>query len=159
MDQLRALFEALSFTRVSTLIASGNVIFDARARAGAGLERKIERHLEQSLGFVVATFLRSPAELADIVGREAFPASVVQRAHAHWIAFLKTPPTAEVRDRVTALACETDDFRVQGREVHWLRRVTSSESRISGATLEKALGAPMTARNITTVRKLAAMGS
>ena len=158
MDQLRSLFEALSFSEVRTFIASGNVLFDASARAAAGLEKKIERHLEESFGYGVATFVRSPAELTAIVSRDAFPASAVQKAHALWIAFLKSPPTAESRDRLMALACATDDFRIHGREVHWLRRATSSEAIVSGAMLEKALGAPMTARNVTTVRKLAVMG-
>lgn len=157
MDQLRSLFELLSFTRVSTFIASGNVLFDASARTAASLELKIERHLEESLGFKVATFLRSPAELSALESREAFPASVVRGAHALWLAFLKAPPSADARDRVMALACDTDDFRVYGREVHWLRRATSSEAMVSGAMLERALGAPMTARNVTTVRKLAAL--
>jgi uncharacterized protein (DUF1697 family) len=157
MDQLRLLFEALSFQEVRTFIASGNVLFTATRAGSPGLERKIERHLETALGFAVATFLRTSAELAAIAEHRAFPAATVQKAHALWISFLKAPPTAEARDRVMALACETDDFRVHGREIHWLRRATSSEAIVSGAALERALGAPMTARNITTVRKLAAL--
>ena len=151
------MFEALSFTNVSTFIASGNVLFDTPAHAATGLERKIERHLEQSLGFEVATFLRTPRELTEVVSCAAFPVSVVEDAHALWIAFLKAPLNTEARDRVIALACATDDFRIQGREVHWLRRATSSEAIVTGSMLERAAGAPMTARNITTVRKLAAM--
>ncbi|HSQ29095.1 MAG TPA: DUF1697 domain-containing protein [Gemmatimonadaceae bacterium] len=157
MDRLRSLFEALSFQDVSTFIASGNVLFTT-ARAGSpGLEPKIERHLEGALGFQVATFIRTLAELAAIVQHDAFSPAVVRNAHALWISFLKAPPTAEARDRAMALACATDDFRVHGREIHWLRRATSSEAIVSGAALEKALGAPMTARNVTTVRKLVAL--
>ncbi|HTJ21837.1 MAG TPA: DUF1697 domain-containing protein, partial [Gemmatimonadaceae bacterium] len=132
MDRLRSLFEALSFDDVSTFIASGNVLFTT-ARAGSpGLESKIERHLEGALGFQVATFVRTPAELAAIVQHDAFSPAIVRNAHALWISFLKTPPTAEARDRVMALACATDDFRVHGREVHWLRRATSNEAIVSG---------------------------
>lgn len=159
MGELRSLFEALSFNNVSTFIASGNVLFETAARGGAGLERRIERRLEEALGFAVATFVRTPVELTAVTSHEAFPATVVRGAHALWIAFLKDPPSDQARARVLALACETDDFRVQGREIHWLRRATSSEAMVSGAALERAVGAPMTARNITTVRKLAALAS
>ncbi len=155
MDHLRSLFEALSFKDVSTFIASGNVLFTTPRAGAPTLEPRIERHLEGALGFQVATFVRTPAELASVVEHEAFPAATVRNAHALWISFLKAPPSPEARDRVMALACATDDFRVHGREVHWLRRATSGEAIVSGAALEKALGAPMTARNITTVRKLA----
>jgi uncharacterized protein (DUF1697 family) len=157
MDRLRSLFEALSFTAVRTFIASGNVLFEASARGTAGLERKIEAHLERSLGFGVATFLRSPDELGSVAEYAAFPPAVVRDAHALWIAFLKVPPDAAARARVAALACETDDFRVQGREIYWLRRATTSEAIVSGAALERAIAGPMTARNVTTVRKLAAL--
>ena len=158
MDQLRSLFEALSLSNVSTFIASGNVLFETSARGAGALERKIERHLEESLGYEVSTFLRTPSELAATVEHEAFPASVVRNAHALWIGFLKQPPASERLERLMALACKTDDFRVHGREIHWLRRATSGEALVTGAAVEKALGAPMTARNVTTVRKLAAMG-
>ena len=159
MEQLRSLFEALSLSDVGTFIASGNVLFDSSARATARLEQKIERHLEQSLGYEVATFLRSPEELGAIVSHQAFPASALRNAHALWVAFLKAPPTAGASDRLMALAGPTDDFRIHGREIHWLRRAPSSEALVTGAALERALGAPMTARNITTVRKLAAMAA
>ena len=157
MDQLRSLFEVLSLDNVSTFIASGNVLFESSTRAAGGLERKIERHLEQSLGYEVATFLRTPSELAATIEHAAFSASVVRNAHALWIGFLKQPPAAQELERLMALACKTDDFRVHGREIHWLRRATTSEAMITGAAVERALGAPMTARNVTTVRKLAAL--
>ncbi len=51
---------------------------------------------------------------------------------------------------------EVDDFRVHGREVYWLCRKRMSDSSFSGALLEKTLGMPVTMRNATTVRKLAA---
>jgi uncharacterized protein (DUF1697 family) len=157
MDRLRSLFGALSFTDVSTFIASGNVLFDAAPRASRALEQRIEQHLREALGFEVATFLRSPAELRAIIEHDAFPSSVVRSAHALWIGFLKEPPTAAARDRVLALAGATDDFHVQGREIYWLRRVTSSKALVSGSAVERALGGPMTARNVSTVRKLAAL--
>jgi uncharacterized protein (DUF1697 family) len=61
MDELRGLFEALGFTNVETFIASGNVIFDSKATNVKSLERKIEKHLEASLGYAVTTFIRSVA--------------------------------------------------------------------------------------------------
>ena len=64
MDRLRSLFEELGLKNVETVIASGNVLFDSSAKDGAGLERKIERHLEEELGYAVETFVRSPAEIA-----------------------------------------------------------------------------------------------
>ena len=64
MDRLRSLFEELDLTEVSTFIASGNVIFSTETDDSEALSDKIERHLAQELGYEVATFLRSPTQLA-----------------------------------------------------------------------------------------------
>ena len=154
MDRLRALFEALGHANVETFIASGNVIFESRARNALTLERQIEQHLRDALGYEVATFLRSPAELAAVAAYEPFPSAGPDTSL--YVAFLKTPPAAESSQKLAALRTETDEFYVHARELYWLRRGGLSESTISGALLERTLGGPMTMRNVTTVRKLAA---
>jgi uncharacterized protein (DUF1697 family) len=157
MDRLRQLFAALGFANVETFIASGNVIFDAPAQARRALEEQIERHLRESLGYAVATFIRSTAELADIATCRPFPAADLDAAGASlYIGFLADPPTDAARGKLMALSTPTDDFRVHGREFYWLCRTKMSESTLTGAMLERALGMPATMRNVTTVRKMAA---
>jgi uncharacterized protein (DUF1697 family) len=156
MERLRGLFAELGHKNVRTLIASGNVVFDADAKKSSTLEATIETHLERALGYAVSTFVRTPSEISAIVEHESFPRSVIEKAHSLWIGFLKTPPSAEGARKVMALRCATDDFHLHGRELYWLRRVTSSDSKITGSSVERALAAPLTARNVTTVKKLAA---
>jgi uncharacterized protein (DUF1697 family) len=157
MDYLRKLFEALGFEHVESFIASGNVIFDAPEASGEKLEKQIERHLRQALGYEVATFLRSPAELEAIASYKPFAASEINaEGRSLNIAFLAAPPVSEARDKLLALRNDIDAFAVHEREVYWLRRPPISESRFTGAMLEKTLGMPATVRNVTTVRKLAA---
>jgi uncharacterized protein (DUF1697 family) len=153
MDRLRALFEEMGFEGVETFIASGNVIFDAKGDA-AKLETKIETHLKEALGFEVATFLRTPAELAALAALRPFDDE--ETAHGLYVGFLKAAPSAEARDKLMSLRTETTDFDVRGREVWWLSRISMADSRISNGTLEKALRMSATFRNVTTVRKLAA---
>ena len=157
MARLRALFEALDFTGVETFIASGNVIFNAPAQDPADLERRIADHLHQGLGYPVATFLRSPAELAAVAEARPFPPAEMDAAGASTqVAFLSAPPEDAARRALLALANERDAFQAHGREVYWLRRPPASQSTFSGALLEKTLGLPATLRNMTTVRRLVA---
>ena len=72
MDQLRKLFEELQFENVETFIASGNVIFDTKSKNIAALEKKIDRHLHDSLGYSVSTFVRSIDEIARISAFKPF---------------------------------------------------------------------------------------
>ena len=157
MAHLRGLFEELGFREVETVIASGNVLFSARAADAAALERRIERHLEAALGYAVATFLRSPAELAAVVAHDPFPGEApVAAGQSLSVAFLKSRLSPAAMRALLALETPTDRFQPRGSEAYWLCRGRTSDSEVSGAVLERAVGGPATVRNITTVRKLAA---
>jgi len=157
MDRLRELFESLGLSSVETFIASGNVIFRAPSRSAESLEKEIEDHLWESLGYKVATFIRSDSELAYVASYLPFAASELDReGNSLYIAFLPAPPDEETKQRLSAFRTEVDDFHVHEREVYWLCRKKMSESAFSGALLEKTLGMPATMRNATTVRRLAA---
>ena len=153
MDRLRGLFEALKLRNVETMIASGNVLFDAPASiTPEALEQRIEQHLKKSLGYDVATFLRSPSEIAAIVRHEPFAPDT--SPHSIYVAFLKTTPGPDAQRRLLGFNSDSNELSATGREVYWKIRTSVADSTFSGATLEKTLGMPATLRNITTVRKL-----
>lgn len=157
MARLRALFESLKLKDVVTVIASGNVLFSARAGTVEQLERRIEVHLRAALGYEVATFLRGAGELAEIVAHRPFPdVEPLAAGSALSVIFFKRPLDTPARAALLSLQTEIDTFHVRGREAYWLRRGRISDSKVTPARLEKAAGGPGTARNITTVRKLAA---
>lgn len=153
METLRGVFEKAGLQGVETVIASGNVLFDA-ARADAALERKLEGALQRALGYEVATFVRSAAEMSRIAGARPF-AGAGDIGGTVYVAFLRAAPGAAARRALLQLAGPVDDFRVVRREVYWLCRTRSSESKFSGALLEKTLGLPATLRNTTTVLRIA----
>jgi uncharacterized protein (DUF1697 family) len=155
MDQLRVLFEAMKFKQVETFIASGNVLFDARSDDTAALEQRIEKQLEKSLGYEVLTFIRSPAEIVAAAAYEPFgDPTALPPARAIYVAFLKTTPTDDARQKLMGYRSKIDDLHVREREVYWRSIKSLRESLFTGALLEKTLG-PATMRNVTTVRKLA----
>lgn len=157
MDALRRMFEAVGLSEVETVIASGNVLFGSPSKSSKMLEKKIEGHLHQKLGYEVATFVRTPSEMAGVVAHKPFKASeLVVPSNSLYIGFLPDAPAAAATKRLLAFANDIDEFHVQGREIYWLRRKKFSESKFSGAQLERTLEMPMTLRNVTTVRKIAA---
>ena len=138
-------------------IASGNVIFDSTSKSTKALEKKIEGCLQEVLGYPVATFIRSTAELARISEYKPFADSELTAAgHTLYIGFMADTPSESAKANFLSFATKVDDFNVDGREVYWLCRAKFSESNISGALLAKTLGMPATLRNATTVKKLAA---
>jgi uncharacterized protein (DUF1697 family) len=144
MSELKRLFEELGFTNVATFIASGNVLFETKSHDGTILEFRIEAHLEKSLGYGVATFIRSEAEVKAVLAYPAF-GSEVPEGGAVYVNFLK------------GCCTDVDEFCVNGREVYWLCRIRSSESEVWTSPAMKTLKFPLaTMRNMTSVRKLAA---
>jgi uncharacterized protein (DUF1697 family) len=157
MDRLKAIFEALGFSAVSTFIASGNVVFETGETDRKALERRIEQALEQALGYEVATFVRTGAEVAEIAAHEPFPNAPSREGDTLHVIFLRYAPDADTRARVQALSNDEDLLRFHGSELYWLRRGKMMDSTLDQAAFAGALGkAPTTARNANTLRRLAA---
>jgi uncharacterized protein (DUF1697 family) len=155
MAVLRRHFEAVGCSSVETVVASGNVVFESPARSAAALETRLATHLERRLGYAVATFLRTPEELAGIVAHRPFDRGEIEAAHALFVGFLGREADAAARRRVQSLASDLDAFHFRGHEVYWLARERVSDSKVYGGGLEKALGQAATLRNIRTVRRIA----
>jgi len=156
MDRLRTLCEAAGLSRVETVIASGNVVFESSRRSSSDLARTIETHLQKTLGYPVATFVRSMAELAAVAGHQPFGSAPIDAEGAVYIGFLRTAPTRDACRQVASLSNDVDSLVVDGREIYWLARQGLSESTISYAKLEKLLQTEATFRNVNTVRRMAA---
>jgi uncharacterized protein (DUF1697 family) len=156
MAQLRKEFEALSLKDVETFIASGNVIFSARLADTAALEKKIEAHLHQALGYEVATFVRTCDDVAAIARYQAFPAAQISGDATVYVGFVERPLNAADTRAVMTFKTEFDDFRVKGREVYWLRKTRQTESPFKYVSLEKKLKIRCTFRGLNTVMRLAA---
>ena len=153
MGRLRALLEGAGLADVSTFIASGNVLFDSRKQPEQ-LEALIEATLQGALGYEVLTMVRSAADVAAILERADRLA--LEPGDRLYIGLLKTAPGAPAARRVAALSNGVDTLAVQGRELYWQCRTSFSESTVPAPVLGRAVGVPLTTRNITTVRKLAA---
>lgn len=156
MDFLRRLFESLGFSNVETFIASGNVVFETTSKKAQALEREIENRLREALGYEVATFIRTDAELAAVASYKPFSQSDLDGAAALNIAFLGDGLDEQSSHRLMTLRTDIDDFRIHEREIYWLCRKKQSGSKISNAVLEKAIGRKSTLRGANTVQKMAA---
>jgi len=157
MEELRKVFEQCGFTNVETFIASGNVIFDALSKSPKALQQKIEAALRKTFGYEVHTFLRTPAQLADVQNYKPFPVSDLKdETNVLYVGFLAEPPGKTAAEKVTQLQTPVDALHLNDAEIYWLCRTSFSQSQITGARLEKALEMRTTLRNIKTVKRLVA---
>ena len=154
MDYLRELFEGMGLSGVQTFIASGNVIFDSSKSASA-LATAIQASLQDALGYEVATFIRTPKEVATIAVYKPFSDLELEAAGALNVAFLASALDKTAQAKLMGLETDIDRFHHHGREVYWLCRTKQSESKFSNAVFERTLKVQATFRGISTVKKLA----
>ena len=156
MKELREHFAALGLKDPETFIASGNVIFSSSTKDIAGLERRIEKRLEDALGYEVKTFVRSEAAVAAIARQQPFKAARFQTARAFCVGFLANRLDAACARTLMTLRTGIDDFRIDGTEVYWLCQTGQSDSTFSNAVFERRLKVSATWRGMNTLVRLTA---
>lgn len=95
-EKLKSVFESLGFTNVSTIIASGNVVFSSPSKDAKALEAKIEKEFPKQLGFTSTTMVRSEAEIAALIKKDPFKGVADEKPNYLVVTFFK--------DRKTELA-------------------------------------------------------
>jgi uncharacterized protein (DUF1697 family) len=155
--ELKKHFEAMGLEDVATFRASGNVIFaDPSGDSEAKLGKRVEKELDERLGYDVAVFLRSFAEVTTIAAEEPFkPAAIEKSKGKPQVNLLARKPTAAAKKKALALAGPDDEVAFSGREMHWLPSTGLSETEVDLKALDKALGKG-TMRTLGTIEQIAA---
>ncbi len=154
--ELCAVFEQLGCREVSTFRASGNVVFDAGPELEAELAARIQKGLEEALGYEAITFLRPAKEVKAIAGNEPFESALVDRSRGKLqVAMLGSKPSANARKGVLALATDEDRLAFGERELYWLPTGGTQDSDLDFKAIDEALGTS-TVRTKGTVEQIAA---
>jgi uncharacterized protein (DUF1697 family) len=153
MEALRVLLTTAGLQEVRTYIASGNVIFTA-AESEPALVSRIETWLAQSLGFRVDTLLRTAAELQAVIGANPFAGELGPADLRLYVSFLRSEPSADLRDALLALSTAEDRFAIVGRELFCLVRKRPGKEPFSNVFVEKRLKTVATTRDWNTVQTI-----
>jgi uncharacterized protein (DUF1697 family) len=156
MSDLRDVCGGLRLEGTRSLLQSGNLVFRARARSGAELERKLEAAVAKLLGLETDFLVRTADEWAKIVARNPFRAEAKDDpAHLVVVCFKKAVGAAAVK-ALQAGITGPEVVKADGTHAYITYPDGIGRSRLTGALIEKRLDARGTARNWNTVLKLAA---
>ena len=153
MPELKRAFESAGFGDVKTVLSSGNVVFDSRAKSDVALARQIERAMEEHLDRTFLTIVRSTAALRELIDADPYSAFRLPAKSKRVVTFLRKAPTAEL-----SLPIKFNDARilaVRGQEV-LTSYVPSPGSPEFMRLIEKTFGTEITTRTLDTVKKCAA---
>jgi uncharacterized protein (DUF1697 family) len=149
MKELCALFAASGCTNVSSYIQSGNVLFDAQAKASAGLAPRIEAAIAKRFAVATPVQLRTAAELAAVIDNLPF-----DDAARVYVGFLAAAPSKAQVTALDKLAIGAPDrYVVRGREVY-LDLGNAARTKLTVGLFDKHLTTVTTMRNWNTVTKL-----
>ncbi|HUQ07177.1 MAG TPA: DUF1697 domain-containing protein, partial [Kofleriaceae bacterium] len=144
MPELRAAFEAAGFANVKTVLASGNVVFDAPAKAtDEALAKQCEAAMEEALGKAFPTIVRSVEALQTILDDDPYASFRVARDAKRVVTFMRRAPEAG-----RALPVELHGARilcVRDREVY-TAYVPSPRGAVFMTLIEKTFGKDVTTR-------------
>lgn len=152
MPELKRAFEKAGFTEVRTLLSSGNVAFDARARSEAAVAKAAEAAMEAHLGRSFAAFVRAQADLRKLVEADPFAAFAPPAEAKRVVTFLREAPSAP-----PSLPIEGDGvfiLALHGREA-FTTYLRGPDSPIFMVMIGRAFGKDQTTRTWDTVRKCA----
>jgi len=154
MTDLKAALEACGFENVSTVTASGNVIFDHPQAADAELARRIGDCVQEAFGFRTFAAVRDAAELRAAVAESPFRGRREDKfIHIH---FLEKPLIETAFERLLA-AYEgkgLETFAPGRAHVHIDFVDGVARSKVTAPFLEKQLGSMGTARNLRSLERI-----
>jgi len=150
---LRAAFEQMGFGDVRTLLASGNVLFDAGGERG--LRRKIETGLRAAFGFDIGVVLRSRAALRAMVASDPYGGVVESDAAKLHVTLFEAPiPDGFVQPGVPG---DFDVARIDTREIFLIVHRKPDGTYLGTSTLDTEKRLPkstlVTTRNWNTILK------
>jgi len=151
MPELKQAFESAGFTDVKTILASGNVAFNARATSETSLQRKAEGAMLERLGQAFLTIVRPMDMLGEMLASDPYRAFCLGPAAKRIVTFLRDRPTAKLR-----LPIERDGARILSmteREV-FSAYMPTPKGPVFMVLLEKTFGKEVTTRTWETVAKV-----
>ena len=157
MADLRDLLTRLGYANPRSLLQSGNLVFEARTKLGASLERALETAAERRLALETPWFVRTATEWRAVIAGNPFPREAKRDpGHLHVLVLKGAPDrrkVAALQDAITG----PEVVRPGARHLYITYPDGAGRSRLTSAVIERAIGLVGTARNWNTVLKLAAL--
>ena len=155
MAELRAFFEELGFSDVTSYVQSGNVVFRADDSDAPALTKRLEAAFEEKWSFHSRIMVRDADWLERLVRENPYPevASDHTKLHAY---VLEREPMAEEVARLTEKCGGPERFEIKG-DALYLHAPDGLGKSAFANLIPRTLKVPTTARNWRTVLALLEM--
>ena len=156
MADLRRMAEALGLKNPRTLIATGNLLFDATEAKAARLEAKLETAFAETFGRHVDIVVRNATHWRRTVAANPFSRDLSQDGSRVVVRVSRTPPDATIVASLGRRGVDGETIKIVDGDLWVHFPIEPSRSKLIGALTTKNLGVG-TLRNWNTVRRLGEM--
>lgn len=153
MPELKAAFEAAGFRDVKTVIASGNVVFNANRTSAANLVKKCESAMTTHMGRSFATIIRSVDDLQAMLDADPFARLRIKPKSKRIVTFLGAPIAQPPKLPLTLGSAAI--HAMEGEEVFSTYVPGDDKTPLFMTLIEKTFGKGVTTRTWETVAKIA----
>jgi uncharacterized protein (DUF1697 family) len=154
MANLKAALEEAGLANVSTVVASGNVLFDHPGDGGAALEAMIAEVVQTRFGIATFAAVRPRTEIEAALAESPFVGEGEDKfVHVH---FLERQPDADAFARLIADHAGRGPERIApgNRALHVDYIGGTGSSKLTGNFIARRLGCRNTARNVRSLRRI-----
>ncbi len=155
MDDLKKAFAALGFTNVTTILASGNVLFESKPASAEALAGQIEEKLKKTFRTEIGVMVRRVEQLRRLEASHPFKGIAVTPQTRLYVTFLAEKPASQLKMPYTAPDKGFKILRVSPAEVCTALTLSPKGSTLDlMAFLEKQFGKRITTRNWNTITRI-----
>jgi uncharacterized protein (DUF1697 family) len=156
MDGLRALCQKLGFSEVRTFIQSGNVLLEGGGQP-AEVEARIEAGIARTFRLEIAVVVRTAVRFAAYLDENPFPGPSKEDPSHVLLGLSKARPAKGAAEALRERAAAGERVEAVGDALWFHYPNGIGRSKLTPALIAKLAGSSLTARNVTTVRKLVEM--
>jgi uncharacterized protein (DUF1697 family) len=154
MADLRAVAESIGLENPKTYVASGNLAFATKKRAGDAAA-ELEKALESRFGFAIDVIVRTRDEWQAYLNSNPFRDAAEEEPKWVWMFLSKQPPRDQAIAELTAASPSIAVDRTG--DAIWVHFREGGSMRVLTIKWDRIIGSPSTSRNWRTVQTIGRM--
>jgi len=154
MNDLKACFENMNFSNVTTYIQSGNVIFSSTEKDKAFLTVKIEKELTETFNYKSKIVLFTNQQVSAIMNEAPPGFGTIPEEYKYDVMFLKEPLTASEAIKSFRIREGVDSIYEGSGVIYFSRLISRAGQSYLSEIISLPIYKEMTIRNWNTTSKL-----
>ncbi len=158
MEDLRQAFASWGFQNVKTLLASGNVVFEAQDTDPDILAATVGKRIDETFQIKVSVIVRTLEQIKGLLDMNPFDGITVTKQTRLYVTFLPERHRSTLKFPYESPEKDFKILSAEDREVYSVLTLNPQSGSIKAMSiLEKEFGKNITTRNWNTITKIALM--